>query len=139
MRMPTCPPALNTIVTGRQVFEGLDNPTEDEAVAQKLTHKWNPLWKGPYSVLLKKGIDYFRLPEDGPGRTFTAVGGVYIRHPDGHRAITKHEAKRLIGFPDDWIINAGYSTVIRACAWGVPVMSLIPIIKHVVSEMNDTG
>ncbi len=136
MRIPTCPPALNIIVTGRDVFEGLDNPTEDEAVAQKRTHKWNPLWKGPYSVLLKKGIDYFRLPENGPGRTFTAVGGVYIRHPDGHRAITKEEAKRLIGFPDDWVINAGYSTVIRACAWGVPIMSLVPIIKHVVEEME---
>ena len=122
----------------RTLFEkaGLDNPTEDEAVADKRTHKWNPKWKGPFSCLEKYGIDYFRLPDGRPGKTMTAVGGVYIRHPDGHRAITKEEAKVLIGFPKDYAIPAGFSTVIRACAWGVPVRSLVKIIRYVVQEVS---
>lgn len=135
-RKPTMPPALNTVVTARQVFRGLPNPTEDEAVAEGLTHRWNPEWKGPFSALVRDP-DYFTLPEDKPGRTFTAVGGVYFRHPDNHRAITKAEAKRLMGLPDDWEIPAAYSMVVRACAWGVPVMSLVPIINHVVGEMKN--
>lgn len=122
----------------RTLFEemGLDNPSEKEAVAQKRTHKWNPDWKGPFSCLKKYGIDYFQLPDEAPGKTFTAVGGVYVRHPDGHRAITKEEAKVLMGLPKDYIIPAGFSTVIRACAWGVPVMSLKMIIRHVVNEIE---
>lgn len=114
----------------------LDNPTEKEAVAAKRTHKWNPEWKGPFSCLAKYGINYFKLPDGKPGKTFTAVGGVYIRHPDGHRAITKEEAKVLIGFPRDYIIPAGFSTVIRACSWGVPLISLRLIIKHVVDKIE---
>jgi site-specific DNA-cytosine methylase len=122
----------------RTLFEeaGLDNPTEAEAVAAGRTHKWNPEWKGPFSCLLKYGIDYFRLPDKKPGKTMTAVGGVYIRHPDGHRAITKEEAKVLIGFDKDYNIPAGFSTVIRACAWGVPIMSLDNIVSQVVDQLN---
>jgi site-specific DNA-cytosine methylase len=86
--------------------------------------------------LKNHGKDYFRLWDGKPGRTFTAVGGVYFRHPDGHRAVTKDEAKVLMGLPPTYKIPAGYSTVVRACAWGVPVMSLEMIIGHVVEGMQ---
>lgn len=122
----------------RTLFEeaGLPNPTEDEAVAQKLTHKWNPDWKGPFSCLAKYGINYFILPDGKPGKTMTAVGGVYIRHPDGHRAVTKQEAKVLIGFDKDYHISTGFSGTIRACAWGVPIKSLDMIMRQVVEDFN---
>jgi len=133
---PTIPKPLNTTVTARETFAkaGLDNPTEEEAVRAKRTQKWNPNWKGPYSSLTRDP-NFFTLPEDGPGRTFTAVGGSLTKHPDNHRCITKEEAKVLMGLPKDYRINAGFSTVIRACAWGVPVQSLDVIIKHVSSEL----
>lgn len=139
---PTMPNATEPIVNVLDVFNGkyyydtaLDNPTEKEAVARKMTKKFNPEWKGPYSSLVKDP-DFFTCLPDQPSRTFTAVGGAYFKHPDNHRLITKAEAKRLMGFPDDYHIKCGFSTTIRSCAWGVPIMSLDVIVGQVVDELQ---
>jgi len=132
--VPTFPKPAGRM-TVREAFKGLPRLSEEEALEQGLTRKFNPKWLGPYRTLAKNP-QYYQLPWDGQGGVLTAVGGQYFKHPDGHRLITKREAARLMGLPDWFKLPESFSTAIKICAWGVPVYSLVIIIRHLMEELS---
>lgn len=124
----------NERTTVRQAFAGLPTLTEDEAVAQKLTRKFNPLWKGPRSkYLLTK--HKLKLDWDSPSWTVSALDTVYFKHPESIRLITWREAARLQEFPDDFRFEGGFAKCVKHAAWGVPCKGISHFIAAAISEI----
>ena len=120
------PKSVKEKTTLKEAFAGLPRLTERQAVEQKLTRKFNPKWKGPYSMYIKKP-DHFQLRWDKMTPCVTNIGTQYFRHPDFlnknkayHRLITYREAARLMEFPDNFNFIGNYSKKIKQISWGVP-------------------
>ena len=123
--------------TIERAFKGLPRLTEDEAVEQKLTHKFNPKWKGTWSYYIRKP-EYFQLRWDGISHAVTALDQKYFKHPGFveddlkyRRLITYREAARLMEYPDSFKFTGGLGKKAKQISWGVPCKGIQYFIKKV--------
>jgi len=137
------PNPSNKKITIKEAFYGLPKLTEKKAVEQELTRKFNPKWKAPFSKYIHNP-GYFQLKWEGVAPPFTAMGGVYFKHPDFlednleyHRLITYREAARLQEFPDNFRFVGKFSKQVKQISWGVPCKGIQPFIKKLLSLIKE--
>ena len=135
-------PCIQTdTITIRKAFQGLPRWTEEKAIEAKMTRKFNPKWKGPWSTYLRKD-NPFQLRWDGIAPCVTNIDTKYFKHPKFleddpryHRLITYREAARLMEFPDEFEFTGGFNNMIKQISWGVTVKGIPYFIKEVVKAL----
>lgn len=122
--------------TVKMAFNKLPRLTEEEAIRQNLTIKFNPKWKGSWSAYLRPSNPY-QLRWDKIAPCVTALDTFYFKHPDFlledkayRRLITWREAARLQEFPDDFQFIGRHGDKIREVAWGVPCIGICYFIQE---------
>lgn len=134
-------PAMPQPVTGphnyktvRETWERFPPMSEDFAVSAKLTRKFNPKWKGPYSLYMK-GPDKLKLKWDEPAPTVVAINTTYWKHPSDIRLVTWQEAAALQQFPRDYQFVGSYPQRVKQAAWGVPCLGVTYFIQSVIDRI----
>lgn len=121
-------------MTVKQALHGLPKLTETQAVEQKLTCKFNPNWKGPYSMYIKNR-DSMRWKWDRPGKTVARIHTSYTIHPDNERLVTWREAARLMEYPDAFQTYGGFRQRLKFVSWGVPCNGIAYFIAPVMNAI----
>ena len=131
------PKPIEEKTTLKEAFMGLPKLTERQAVGQGLTRKFNPKWRGPYSMYVNKP-DHFQLRWDKMTPCVTAIDTQYFKHPDFlnknkvyHRLVTYKEAARLMEFSDSFKFTGSYSKKIKQISWGVPCRGIQYFIREI--------
>lgn len=88
------------------------------------THGTLPLsWQATQAHIVSRNFDFgfsgtARWPYDGPARVVTGAGPNIAVHPTQHRTLTHREVARIMGFPDDWLVEPIKGTPGLPATWG---------------------
>lgn len=124
-------------------FKGLPRLTEDKAVEQKLTNRFNPKWKGAWSYYIRNP-KYFQLEWEGIAHAITNIDTKYFKHPDFlgddpkyRRLITYREAARIMEYPDNFQFIGNLGKKFKQISWGVPCKGIQLFIKKIVKIIKE--
>lgn len=80
-------------------------------------------WRGTQQHIIERNFDFgfsgtARWPYDAPARVVTGAGPNIAVHPALDRTLTHRETARILGFPDDWLIEPLRNVPGLASTWG---------------------
>jgi DNA (cytosine-5)-methyltransferase 1 len=127
-------------ITVKEILKGIENDEKYKYLNPELkTHKvLIELKEGQDgSIIMGEGkyFNFRRLKWNVPSPTITASGRHMIRHPKEKRLLTIKECKRIMSYPDDFILIGTENQQWERLGRSVPPLMMEAIASHIYKEI----